>query len=74
LQQFFADLPSLPFDDVAAERCGRIRAEVLTKGTPVGPYDLQIAGIALTRGLTVVTHNTREFSRIPGLALEDWQT
>ena len=39
----------------------------------IGPNDLLIASIALANGLTLVTHNTREFSRIPGLKLEDWQ-
>ena len=43
-------------------------------GTPIGPYDLQIAAIALVLGLTLVTHNVREFSRVPGLLIEDWQT
>jgi len=39
----------------------------------IGPYDLMISGIALSNGLIVVTHNTSEFSRVPGLVLEDWQ-
>jgi tRNA(fMet)-specific endonuclease VapC len=39
----------------------------------IGPHDLQIASIALQHGLTLVTHNTREFSRIPGLKLDDWE-
>ena len=43
-----------------------------SQGTPIGPYDLQIAAIALAHDLTVVTHNTREFARVPGLKLEDW--
>ena len=64
---------SLPFDDQAAAEFGRIREELARAGTPIGPYDLMIASIALTNGLTLVTHNTREFSRVSGLMLEDWQ-
>ena len=61
----------MPFDDAAAEICGRIRAALASAGTPIGPYDLQIASIALANNLTLVTHNTRGFSRVPGLLLED---
>lgn len=42
-------------------------------GTPIGSYDLQIAVIALANNLILVTHNTREFERVEGLKLEDWQ-
>ncbi|CDH44248.1 MAG: type II toxin-antitoxin system VapC family toxin [Candidatus Competibacteraceae bacterium] len=73
LQRFFANLPSLPFDDDAAEHFGDIRATLAHQGKPIGPYDLQIAAIARAHGLIVVTHNTREFARVPGLMLEDWQ-
>jgi tRNA(fMet)-specific endonuclease VapC len=64
---------SLPFDDVAAEEYGKARAHLANLGTPIGPNDLLIASIALTNGLTLVTHNTTEFSRVPVLKLEDWQ-
>jgi tRNA(fMet)-specific endonuclease VapC len=64
---------SLAFDDVAAEEYGRIRAYLAGLGAPIGPNDLMIASIALGNGLTPVTHNTGEFSRVPGLNLEDWQ-
>ncbi len=64
---------SLPFDDRAAEEYGRVRAHLAGLGTPIGPNDLLIAAIALAGGLTLVTHNTSEFSRVPGLLLEDWQ-
>lgn len=73
LRRFFSDLPSLPFDDVAAEHLGGLRATLARQGTPIGPYDLQIAAIALANGLTVVTHNLSEFSRVPGLSVENWQ-
>jgi tRNA(fMet)-specific endonuclease VapC len=68
-QQYF----SLPFDDPPAEEYGRIRSHLANQGTPIGPNDLIIAAIALANKLTLVTHNTAEFSRVPGLALEDWQ-
>ncbi len=72
VQAFCAPLISLPFDDRAASDYGRIRAHLASRGTPIGPNDLLIAAIALANGLTLVTHNTAEFSRVPGLALEDW--
>lgn len=66
--------PSIPFDDPSAARYGQVRADLAAKGTPIGPNDLLIAAIALAHGLTLVTHNTTEFSRIAGLLLEVWQT
>jgi tRNA(fMet)-specific endonuclease VapC len=70
---FFAPLRSLPFDDTAAEHFARIGAELLKRGTPIGPNDLVIAATALAHQVTLVTHNTAEFSRVPGLRLEDWE-
>lgn len=67
------ELESLPFDDAAAEVYGRIRSFLTSKGTPIGPNDLLIASIAITNDLVLVTHNTAEFARIPGLSVEDWQ-
>lgn len=72
-QQFLQAFQSLPFSDDAALLFGQIRADLHRQGNPIGPYDLQIAAIALTNGLTLVTHNTREFSRIDGLQLTDWE-
>lgn len=66
-------MASLPFDDAAAEICGEIRASLARQGTPIGPHDVQIAAIAIARGLILISHNTREFSRVDGLRLEDWQ-
>ncbi len=54
-------------------RFGEIRAHLSRQGMPIGPYDLQIAAIARANEFTLVTHNTREFSRVPGLILEDWE-
>ncbi len=72
-QAFLNQFVSLPFDDDAAQVYAIVRAHLESQGTPIGPYDLQIAAIALANHLTLVTHNTREFSRVPGLLLEDWK-
>ncbi len=72
-REFLKPLATLPFDDFAAEHYGRIRAQLETAGIPIGPNDLLIAAIALTHELIVVTHNTREFSRVKGLRIEDWE-
>ena len=52
---------------------GQIRAKLASVGTPIGSYDLQIAAIALANNLILVTHNTREFERVDGLQIEDWE-
>lgn len=63
----------LDFDKEDARQSGQIRALLAGKGTPIGPYDVLIAGQAIARNLTLVTHNTNEFRRVPGLRIEDWQ-
>lgn len=73
LETLFAQFLSLPFDGNAARLCGELRADLAQKGKPIGPYDLQIAAVALANDLTLVTHNTAEFGRIDGLRLEDWE-
>lgn len=72
-EAFLNNFVSLPFDDGAATIYGRIRAELAASGTPIGPYDVQIAAIAMANNLILVTHNTREFSRVNGLQIEDWE-
>lgn len=72
-QKFLKPYATLHYDDAAADVFGRIRVELEAVGTPIGPYDLQIAAIALVHNLIVVTHNVREFSRVNGLQLEDWE-
>lgn len=62
----------LDFDEDDAKAAAEIRAELAQRGTPIGPYDVLIAGQALVRGLTLVTANTREFSRVAELKLVDW--
>jgi tRNA(fMet)-specific endonuclease VapC len=74
VQTFAAPLISVPFDDLAADVYGRIRADLEQRGQAIGPNDTMIAAIALANGLTIVTHNTAEFSRVSGLLIEDWHT
>ena len=74
-QKIFLDqFVSLPFDDAATEIYARTRSELEAAGTPIGPYDLQIAAIAIANDLTLVTHNLREFGRVQALRPEDWET
>jgi len=73
LQRFFAPFICLPFDDRCAEHYGLIRVDLERAGTPIGPNDLMIAATARAYDLVLVTHNTREFSRVVGLRLEDWE-
>lgn len=72
-RHFFRRFVSLPFDDSAADAYGEIRAHLEKVGKLIGPNDLMIAAIARANGLTLVTHNTREFQRVEGLRLTDWQ-
>jgi tRNA(fMet)-specific endonuclease VapC len=62
----------LPFDSEAAKASALIRAALEKKGTPIGPYDVMIAGTAVSKEVTLVTNNTREFDRIPGLKIINW--
>jgi tRNA(fMet)-specific endonuclease VapC len=72
-QLFFNRFVCLDFDSQSAEIYGIIRSQLETEGTPIGPYDLQIAAVALANNLTLVTHNVREFTRVDGLRIEDWE-
>ncbi len=72
VRSFAGGFRSLDFDASAAEEYARIRADLETKGTPIGPNDLMIAAIALANQLTLITHNTAEFQRVVGLMLDDW--
>ena len=73
LQRFFEPFISLPFDDRCADQYGRIRNELERAGTPIGPNDLMIAATATAHDLILVTNNTREFGRVVGLQIEDWE-
>ena len=63
----------LPFDWDSALKTAEIRFQLEKAGTKIGPYDLQLSGQAISLDLTLVTHNTREFKRVNGLRVEDWE-
>jgi len=65
---------TVDFDTAAAEQAAHVRATLLSAGTPIGAYDVQIAGHALALGTTVVTSDTSEFAKVPGLTVESWRT
>lgn len=66
------NFPVLELDQPDAVAAGEIRAALARNGKPIGPLDLLLAGQAKARDLTLVTNNTREFERVPGLRVEDW--
>lgn len=72
LNEFCAPLEIAEFDEKAARFYGKVRAALEREGTPIGSMDTLIGAHALSLGVTLVTHNTREFSRIDGLKLADW--
>jgi len=72
LRFFLMAVEILPFDTLAASEYGRVRVKLKRAGTPIGDRDTLIASHAKALGLTLVTNNTREFSRVEGLPLEDW--
>lgn len=63
----------IPFDQEDARHAGEIRAALAAQGTPIGGYDVLIAGQARARALTLVTRNLREFQRVDGLGSENWE-
>ena len=72
LTGFLVPIDILPWDESAAKSTGEIRAVLEKSGKVIGPYDLQIAGQALSLNLTLVTNNEKEFSRVKGLKIENW--
>lgn len=74
LETGLAHIQHVPFDSAAATAAARIRIELERQGSAIGPLDVLIAGTALSRGANLVTNNTAEFSRIPGLRLLDWRS
>jgi len=72
LMRFLTSIPILAYDGLSGDYYGRIRADLERKGTPIGPMDQLIAAHAMAEGCVLVTNNTREFERIPGLELENW--
>lgn len=67
-----AEIAVLPYGEHDARHTASVRAHLSTVGTPIGPFDLLLAGTALAHDLTLVTHNVAEFSRVPDLLVEDW--
>lgn len=74
LDSVLRNLKHVPFDTNAALSAAQIRLELEKRGSIIGPLDILIAGTALSLGATLVTNNTAEFSRVPGLRLADWQS
>ena len=72
IEGFVARLECLPFAEKAAAHYGEIRAQLERAGTPIGPYDLMIAGHARSEGLVLVSNDVRDFERVAGLRLENW--
>ena len=72
LREFLLPLEVVPFDEAAADEYGTVRAAMEKKGRPIGPLDTLFAAHALALGTVLVTNNTREFRRVPGLSVEDW--
>ena len=74
LEMFLAPLTILPFDTKAVWAYGNLRADLERRGTPIGSLDTLIAAHALSQQAMLVTNNTREFAKVPGLQLENWAT
>ncbi len=72
LRRFLATLEIAPFDALAAEVSGSLRAWLAAQGTPIGPYDTLIAAHAHALAMTLVSNNTHELQRVPGLKVENW--
>ena len=72
VRDLLRDVQLLAFDEPCALELGKLRGTLLRQGISVSPLDLMIGSIALVHNLTLVTHNTADFQRIPGLRLEDW--
>jgi tRNA(fMet)-specific endonuclease VapC len=65
--------PMIEFDREDARQAGQVRALLTPGGRDIGPYDVLIAGQAVARDMILVTHNTQEFARVPGLPFDDWE-
>ncbi len=72
LEEFLFDFIVVPFDEKAAHVGGTVRTKLEKNGHPIGPLDTLIAAHAVSLGVPLVTHNLREFSRVPGLKVENW--
>ena len=72
LIEFLSSFEIISFTDIDAQAFGNIRAYLNKIGTPIGPYDLQIAAQCITRDLTLITNNIKEFERVPHIKIENW--
>ena len=72
LDKLLSPIDLIDFDRSSAIEAANIRAQLEKKGMPIGSYDLLIAGLARSRGMTLVSNNTKEFERVVGLELENW--
>ncbi|HSR95765.1 MAG TPA: type II toxin-antitoxin system VapC family toxin [Kofleriaceae bacterium] len=72
LNALLSKVSVVPFDEAASTRYGQLRALLERRGTPIGGLDTLIAAHALSMRWTLVTHNVREFRRVPGLTVDDW--
>jgi tRNA(fMet)-specific endonuclease VapC len=72
IRGFVKDVAVVAFDEVAAERFAEVAGDPAGSGTPIGVFDTLVAAQALSLGLTVVTNNTRHFSKVAGLKVENW--
>jgi tRNA(fMet)-specific endonuclease VapC len=74
VEQFLSRFDCVPYDRLAAQVAAEIHWQLKSAGKEIGPLDLQIAATAILSKATLVTHNTKEFSRVPHLQWEDWET
>ena len=72
LEALISRIKVIPFAAKEARAAAMIRADLESKGTPIGPFDTLIAGTAMSKNATLVTHNTKEFKRVNELIIEDW--
>ncbi|WP_076489996.1 type II toxin-antitoxin system tRNA(fMet)-specific endonuclease VapC [Alkalispirochaeta americana] len=72
LYGFLSPFEIIPFSELDAENFGFIRYYLNKQGTPIGPYDLQIASQCLSRNLCIIANNVKEFERVPKLLIENW--
>jgi tRNA(fMet)-specific endonuclease VapC len=72
IDEFLALFDVIPLDAEASRHAGEIHGQLLILGQRIGPYDVLIAGLARSRGLTIATNNLREYQRVPGLNVEQW--
>jgi tRNA(fMet)-specific endonuclease VapC len=72
LERLLGAISILPFDDRAASLAAKLRYDLEQSGIAIGPIDTLIAGTVLAHGAKLISHNTREFAKVPGLQIEDW--